>query len=656
MSVAQIQSFLNSKAPSCYGSMCLKNYRENNRSAAQIMYDIGQTHRINPQVFIVTLQKEVGLVTSTNPQNWMYRTAMGFGCPDSTPGVCDSRYFGFTNQINQAGRFFRAHLDNAPGWFKPHMPGWNSILYHPRSSCGTQRVFIENRATAALYSYTPYVPNQAALNAGYGTGNSCSSYGNRNFHLFFNSWFGSPIDALIASGHLWTPSSTATNQPAEVSFWVRNTSKSNLNLGRLKVVARSTSGANFDYESVDNVTLAPGQTFNYRKSRLLTEEGVYTLSIGRYADGRWHIPPFEAFGSTANPIVNATAIRPPTLTQGLGLSNVQYANKDIDATFTIKNNSVYTSPIGRMVVAVRDENNNNRDFAATDPISLQSGQQYVYRAKTAMPESGSYRFWIANHRENVGWSDSYPESASPSLKRSDTRALAESVQLTAPIEVPQIARSGDPLGATFTITNFGDRSVDIGRIKIAARDSKNKNHDLIPSPYMTLGPGESYTYLDNLTKLPIGDYRIWLASHRINHGWSDSYPVSATETMKRTGTVTIKPSVTLTSSVLVPANAARNADVAARFTIKNHSTNSVNLGRVKLAVRNERDDNYDFSSSPDLVLQPGQEYSYSLTKRFKVAGRYSYWLANYHPERGWSDAYPPSETPGTTRNGTITIQ
>ena len=42
---------------------------------------------------------------------------------------------------------------------------------------------IENRATAALYYYTPFTPNAAALANLGGTGDACLSYGNRNFWL-----------------------------------------------------------------------------------------------------------------------------------------------------------------------------------------------------------------------------------------------------------------------------------------------------------------------------------------------------------------------------------------------------------------------------------------------------------------------------------------
>jgi hypothetical protein len=43
-----------------------------------------------------------------------------------------------------------------------------------------------------LYDYTPYTPNAAALNNLYGTGDACSSYGNRNFWRYYSDWFGNP--------------------------------------------------------------------------------------------------------------------------------------------------------------------------------------------------------------------------------------------------------------------------------------------------------------------------------------------------------------------------------------------------------------------------------------------------------------------------------
>ncbi len=191
MTTSEIQNFLNAKGSNCTsGSNCLKNYTENGKKAAQIIYEISQKYKINPQVLIVLLQKEVGLVTINNPGSWRYRSATGYGCLDSTPGVCNSSYYGFTNQLKWSATMFNAILNRSSTWYTPYTVGTNYIQYSPAASCGKVQVNIANLATAALYSYTPYTPNRAALNADYGTGDSCSAYGNRNFFLYMRDWFG----------------------------------------------------------------------------------------------------------------------------------------------------------------------------------------------------------------------------------------------------------------------------------------------------------------------------------------------------------------------------------------------------------------------------------------------------------------------------------
>lgn len=216
MTTAQIQSFLNKKVPYCdtqgtkpseYGGgtrkqyaaargvktpfTCLRNYKQGGKTAARIIHDAAQEFSINPQVLIVLLQKEQGLITDEWPWPIQYRSATGYGCPDTA--ACASTYYGFTNQVRWAARMFRSIMNNSSTWYTPYKLGSNRIYWHPDlSRCGSSTVNIQNRATVALYSYTPYRPNQAALNAGYGTGNSCSSYGNRNFYQYFKDWFGNP--------------------------------------------------------------------------------------------------------------------------------------------------------------------------------------------------------------------------------------------------------------------------------------------------------------------------------------------------------------------------------------------------------------------------------------------------------------------------------
>lgn len=199
MSADAVQNFIVAKGANCTNGSapCLKNFTENGKSAGTIIAEVARAYSINPQVLITVLQKEVGLVTRNKPEPWQYQSAMGYGCPDSTPGVCSSQYHGFTNQVTWAAKMYRAIMNNSPTWYTPYVLGNNYIQYHPNAACGGSMVNIQNRATQALYNYTPYQPNAAALAAGYGEGDDCSAYGNRNFWLFFNDWFGSSTSSIL---------------------------------------------------------------------------------------------------------------------------------------------------------------------------------------------------------------------------------------------------------------------------------------------------------------------------------------------------------------------------------------------------------------------------------------------------------------------------
>jgi hypothetical protein len=217
MTAEEIQRFLDSQVPVCgsgpTGMPCLKNYKtdtpekiaevgkckympkQKNISAAQIIYNISRACGINPRVLLVTLQKEQGLVQARIPSPYMYRAAMGYGCPDSDPAICGKVWVGLFNQLYKAAGQFQWYGD-PNGSFTHLRPGRQvSISYHPYATrnCGKQSFTLKNQATANLYYYTPFVPNTASLTNLRGTGDNCSSYGNRNFWRFYWDWFGSPI-------------------------------------------------------------------------------------------------------------------------------------------------------------------------------------------------------------------------------------------------------------------------------------------------------------------------------------------------------------------------------------------------------------------------------------------------------------------------------
>jgi hypothetical protein len=232
----------------------LKDYSESGKSAAQIIYDVSQEFIINPQVLIVLLQKEQGLITDTWPLSTQYKTATGYGCPDTAP--CDSQYFGLTNQLRWSGRMFRAIMNNSSSWYTPYILGNNYIQYSPDSSCGGSTVNIQNRSTQALYNYTPYQPNQGALNAGWGTA-PCGAYGNRNFYLYFTSWFG---NTQGGPSYQWSLESFSIYKDSSRSVKINDGAQVTLQPGETAygtVSARNTGAAAWTNETIFATTNTP---------------------------------------------------------------------------------------------------------------------------------------------------------------------------------------------------------------------------------------------------------------------------------------------------------------------------------------------------------------------------------------------------------------
>ena len=159
---------------------------EEGSTAAEIIWQAGQDNQINPQVLLVLLQKEQSLITDNWPFLLQFLRATGYQCPDFAS--CSTQSASFYKQVSKAAWQFRNYLDYTEQYW--YDIGQNRVLYNPDTSCGYQVVDIQNKATIALYLYTPYVPNEAALNNLFGQGDVCSAYGNRNFWSYFQRWFG----------------------------------------------------------------------------------------------------------------------------------------------------------------------------------------------------------------------------------------------------------------------------------------------------------------------------------------------------------------------------------------------------------------------------------------------------------------------------------
>jgi hypothetical protein len=211
MTAEQVNQFIAEKGADCVPGpdrVCLRDYREatptwdptefcpggyqgaESETAGDVIARVGQSCNINPQVLLVTLEKEQGLITSTDGKTpHTYSRALGFGCPDNVGGVCYGQFSGFANQVWSAAAQLNRYAQQ-PESFRYRAGVVNDVQFNPDAACGSAPVHIANQATASLYNYTPYQPNASAIEAGFGEGDACSAYGNRNFSSFFQTWFG----------------------------------------------------------------------------------------------------------------------------------------------------------------------------------------------------------------------------------------------------------------------------------------------------------------------------------------------------------------------------------------------------------------------------------------------------------------------------------
>ncbi len=247
ISAAQIDAFLNTFANSCispnsgFQAIDPSGYSPSGGytyggyvTAGKAIYDAAQAYGLNPQVLVVTLEKEQSLVTGrfsstyclpSDDNNHKYAAAVGYGCPDSGTrynysgislyrrnGVVQStvgptcvntaQKAGFSQQIIRAAWLFKfgqqrslgninwavisGSWDNSDdlhtcyggpmtaGFHKRCPSDANDTFYDGYTTIDGVSTLMGTGATAALYWYTPHF------------------HGNQNFYNIFASYFGDP--------------------------------------------------------------------------------------------------------------------------------------------------------------------------------------------------------------------------------------------------------------------------------------------------------------------------------------------------------------------------------------------------------------------------------------------------------------------------------
>jgi hypothetical protein len=678
MNVSQIQAFLDSKVPNCdtwhtgfYGASgtwygppftCLRNYSENGKTSAQIIYDASQTYKINPQVLIVLLQKEQSLITDTWPASFQYKSATGYGCPDDAP--CATEYYGFTNQVSWSARMFRAILNDSPTWYTPYELGNNYIQYSPDGGCGGTTVNIQNRATQALYNYTPYQPNDAALAAGYGNGNYCSAYGNRNFYLYFTDWFGSTkaINGSIQLDSSLSISSSSTiyvGDKITASYTVKNESSFPISAGGFGVCAR-LNGKNYDFGFSNNETIQANSSINISYSKTISEPGNLDIFICSFNEqlGGWvgNIYPYNIDGYIRN---NSFAVKDnPLITSGVTISPANpVSGQPVTASMEITNASSSSITIETLVIAARDPNGKNVDFPADTNVTIPANSTYKYSKTKTFSAPGNYTFFISGIK-NGYWNNSYPESdINSSITRSGSFVIKDNPLISSGITLtPASPVLGQPVTASMEVVNSSNNPITIETLIIAARDPNGKNVDFPADINVTISANSTYTYSKTKVFNEPGNYNFFSSSIKDGY-WNNSYPKSSSSSITRSGGFIVQNNLLVTSGALLSSlNSFVGDTVTATMDIKNYSDKSITIDTVIIAARDQNGKNVDFPADTNVTISANSTYKYSKSKVFNNPGNYTFFISGI--KNGyWNNSYPESDINSSiTRSGSFVIK
>lgn len=273
------------------------------RTAAQLIYDASQSNGINPQVILVTLNKEQSLITGRQGAtgDTLQRAldfSLGFGCPDSQP--CGAIYKGFYFQLfggvdSENNRYLGAAASlmksfSTPGGRGPFYNGTTSKVGDAITLPNTmgsyegvqanQSIVLSNAATAALYRYTPHVYN-----------------GNYNFWRFYKEWFGNPSSGgsdnptSTPKGDLFKTSSNGdvyiieNNRRYKLLPWVAKMRK--INLKKAERISTKVMNGYVDagvYPVGDNTLIKVDDVyyvFISNQKRKITEQNIQSMGLNK---------------------------------------------------------------------------------------------------------------------------------------------------------------------------------------------------------------------------------------------------------------------------------------------------------------------------------------------------------------------------------------
>jgi hypothetical protein len=284
MTRQQVQRFLQSRGS---GLADLKfSTPDGTRSAADIIFEAGKRNNISQKYLLVLLQKEQSLITSRTPSDYQLNWATGYAVCDScsTEDPRVQKFKGFYKQVDWGARAFVNTETNQWGTPKGYLPsiakigktisGWGPRI--PKVTLDGITVTPANAATAALYSYTPWVGKYAGGDVRWG--------GSSVVAKLWDEWF-----------RIHYPDGSLLRVRGEGGIWLIKDGK------RHPFHSRSAFDSSYELDHVADVSLSElqayplGTAIKYPEFSLLQAPsgGIYLLADGK----KRPIPSREVFNA-----------------------------------------------------------------------------------------------------------------------------------------------------------------------------------------------------------------------------------------------------------------------------------------------------------------------------------------------------------------------
>ncbi|KKR34739.1 MAG: hypothetical protein UT66_C0017G0018 [candidate division CPR2 bacterium GW2011_GWC1_39_9] len=565
--------------------------------ASTIIYKAANWYGLNPQVILVTLQKEQSLITvplSLPDDQWRLNSAMGYGCPDS--GGCSDAYKSFSLQTDWATWQLRWNMDKANSTDSAQSAKVSPYIMGRTINIDGVATYLGNGATASLYRYTPHF------------------HGNQNFYSIYTSWFNFNqyfLEKMSVTSYISSNLKPAKGEDVTITFKIKNNASTALTMDSVGVVGRPiavTSSVNRDFGWSGMQTFVSGEEKTYVYTSTVRDIGnLFTWPAiahqGNYA--QYFSGGLMLITHKTNLTASHTYISPYPPIEG----------DVIDFLATVTNNEPKPIRYSHIGIPVRFYGQWNYDSVWMGSDVIPAGGKLTLQGKRTFDKRGSYSYWVSyclfGEYETLG-----------NVHRIDVSGLVPSFTISNYSVSNNAPSRGEDVTVSYKLKNNIDRNVavDVGVVGRIGKYSTSPNLDFGWSHNVSFAPLEQKQFSFTTTITEVGDIYHWAAyyykSSYTHYRYWQSYITSHQANLKISTTLTLN-----------PANPKPGDKVIITATVSNYENKPIRYTHLGIPVRFYDRWNYDSVWVGPGTIAAGGTVDLVGAVTLDKPGPYTYWVS-----------------------------